>query len=364
MKIILVSVVAAIQLVGAVCAGVVASQGAREDADGSTLWYDGTALPIEGRAFSETESYYDRLPAQAKERVPASVWNLSHNSAGLALRFVADAGAFKVRWAVRNAGLAMPHMPATGVSGVDVYQRTPQGWRFVLNGRPISITNEVQVSLQPGSECLVYLPLYNGTAMIEVGVAKGQTLSTAPARPNGDLKPIVFYGTSITQGGCASRPGMAFTAIAGRLVDAPIVNLGFSGNGKMEMALCDLLAEIDASVYVLDCLWNMDDALIQERAEPFIRALQQKRPQTPILLAEDCNTFEKAPTSKARLLAGIYDKLKGEDADRWANLHYLEAKEMLGHDSEGTVDGCHPNDLGMMRLGQVFGTALQRLLAK
>ena len=175
--------------------------------------------------------------------------------------------------------------------------------------------------------------------------------------------PAAFYGSSITQGGCASRPGMAFTAVAGRLADVPVVNLGFSGNGKMEMALCDLLAEIDAAAYVLDCLWNMSDDLVKERAEPFIRALQQKRPGTPILLAEDCNPFDSAPTSKARLLRGIYDKLKAEDAARWQNLHYLEAKDMLGHDGEGTVDGCHPTDLGMERQGEVFGAALKKLLA-
>ncbi|MDD4623675.1 MAG: SGNH/GDSL hydrolase family protein, partial [Kiritimatiellae bacterium] len=154
----------------------------------------------------------------------------------------------------------------------------------------------------------------------------------------------------------------AFTAIAGRLVDAPVVNLGFSGSGKMEMALCELIAEIDDAVYVLDCLWNMSPDLVRERAEPFIRALREKRPATPILLAEDCNVFGRAPTEKARLLRGIYEKLKAEDGAKWADLHYLEAKEMLGHDGEGTVDGCHPNDLGMMRQGLVFGGALKSLL--
>jgi hypothetical protein len=332
------------------------------DKDGMTVWYDGQLLPVEGKAFGDTESFYDRLPARAKATVPEPVWNLSHNSAGLALRFVTDAGSFKIRWAVRGASLAMPHMPATGMSGVDVYRRTPEGWRFVKNGRPTSLTNEVTVSLAPDSECLVYLPLYNGTSLIEVGLPKGKTLSTPPARPSGQTKPVVFYGTSITQGGCASRPGMAFTAVAGRLVDAPVVNLGFSGNGKMELALCALIAEIDASAYVLDCLWNMSDDLVKERAEPFIRKLREKRPGTPLLLAEDCNAFEQAPTSKSRILRGIYDKLKAEDAALWKNLHYLEAKEMLGHDGEGTVDGSHPNDLGMLRMGEVFGQALKRLL--
>jgi len=336
----------------------------REDADGKTLWFDGQTVLIEGRAFSDTESYYDRLPKRAKETVPKSVWDLSHHSAGMALRFVTDAEAFKVRWAVRNNSLAMPHMPATGVSGVDVYRRTPQGWRFVKNGRPAAVTNMVDVALAPNTECLVYLPLYNGTAFIEIGLPKGKTLNAPSPRANGITKPVVFYGTSITHGGCASRPGMAFTAIAGRMVDAPVVNLGFSGSGKMERALCDLIAEIDASVYVLDCLWNMNDDLVRERAEPFIRALREKRPDTPILLAEDCNAFDRAPTPKARILRSLYEKLTAEDAAKWSKLHYLEAKEMLGHDGEGTVDGCHPNDLGMMRQGTVFGLALQKIISR
>ncbi len=352
-----------LSMAGSVFAGTIDPQTGRPDADGKTVWYEGRSLPLEGRAFSDTESYYDRLPARAQATVPGPVWGLSHNSAGMALHFVSDAGDLRVRWAVRSANLAMPHMPATGVSGVDVYRRTPEGWRFVMNGRPTGITNEVAVSLASGSECLVYLPLYNGTAFVEVGVPQGRTLSTPPERPVCRAKPVVFYGTSITQGGCASRPGMAFVSIAGRELDAPVVNLGFSGNGKMELALCDLVAEIDASVYVLDCLWNMSDALVRERAEPFVRALRQKRPDTPILLAEDCNTFEQAPTSKARILRGIYDKLKAEDPALWKKLFYLEAKEMLGHDGEATVDGCHPNDLGMKRQGDAFAAALKRALA-
>lgn len=336
----------------------------REDASGQTIWFDGPALPIEGRAFQDTDVYYDRLPARARATVPSSVWGLSRHSAGMALRFVTDANRVTVRWAVRNAALAMPHMPATGVSGVDLYQRTPGGWRFVKNGRPAAVTNTVEIAITPNAECLLYLPLYNGTARVEVGIPKGRALRAPPPRANGQTRPVVFYGTSITHGACASRPGMAFTAIAGRLADAPVVNLGFSGSGKMEIALCDLIAEIDASVYVLDCLWNMNDDLVRERAEPFIRALRDKRPATPILLAEDCNVFGRAPTSKAVLLRALYEKLKAEDSAKWAELHYLEAREMLGHDGEGTVDGCHPNDLGMMRQGTLFGQALRRILTR
>ena len=310
--------------------------------------------------------FYDRLPARAQKTVTPGVWGNSRHSAGMAFRLVTDAPTVKVRWGVRNASLAMPHMPATGVSGVDVYRRLPEGgWYFVRNGRPGSFTNSLtSFSITPNTEFMIYLPLYNGTSFLEVGIPKGNRLFAPPVRASGITKPVVFYGTSITHGGCASRPGLAFTAVAGRFADVPVVNLGFSGSGKMEMALCDLIAEIDASVYVLDCLWNMGDALVKERAEPFIRALRERRPDTPILLAEDCNVFGRAPTSKSLLMRAIYDKLKAEDPARWAKLHYLEAKDMLGHDGEGTVDGCHPNDLGMMRQGLVYGQALKKALGR
>jgi len=332
-------------------------------ADPPLTWVDAQTLTVEGKGWTDTESFYDRLPAKAKGVVREGVWGLSKDSAGLCVRFQTSSGTVHVKWEV-TGGLAMPHMPATGVSGVDLYQRTPAGWRFVKNGRPAAVTNTVEIAITPNAECLLYLPLYNGTALVEVGIPKGRALRTPPPRANGQTRPVVFYGTSITHGACASRPGMAFTAIAGRLADAPVVNLGFSGSGKMEIALCDLIAEIDASVYVLDCLWNMNDDLVRERAEPFIRALRNKRPATPILLAEDCNVFGRAPTSKAAILRALYEKLKAEDGAKWAELHYLEAREMLGHDGEGTVDGCHPNDLGMMRQGTLFGQALHRILTR
>src|SRR6185436_7835587 len=115
----------------------------------------------------------------------------------------------------------------------------------------------------------------------------GATLALAPERVEGRSKPIVFYGTSITQGGCASRPGMVHTAIVGRRLEMPVINLGFSGNGRMEQEVTDLLTEIDAAVYVIDCLPNMSAKDVEEKTEPLVRTLRKARPTTPILLVED-----------------------------------------------------------------------------
>jgi len=329
------------------------------------VWYDGTLLPLEGKGWENTESYYDRLPAPAKDKVRTPVWDLSHDSAGMALRFTTEATAVKVRWTLRNGNLALPHMPATGVSGIDLYMRADDGrWTFVQNGRPTAKSNEASFRVTPGRECLLYLPLYNGLESLKVGIPKDKALSKVGAThaspvPGRQNKPILFYGTSITQGGCASRPGMAFTAIVRRQLDVPVINLGFSGNGKMEPEMADLLAELDSAVYVLDCLWNMRPAEVSERVGPFVKKLRSVRPNTPILLAEDCSVSNTTPTEKGTICRRIYEDLKAEGI---TGLHFLSNRDMLGTDGDGTVDGCHPNDAGMLRQATVFSKSLATIL--
>jgi len=336
-------------------------KGITDPCDG-ILWYDGRLLLLEGKGWENTESYYDRLPAAAKDKVRAPVWGLSHDSAGMCLRFVTEATSIKIRWTLRQKNLAMPHMPATGVSGIDLYTRTDNGrWTFVQNGRPTAVSNEASFRVTSGRECTVYLPLYNGVESIKVGVPKDKALSKPTESPGKQNRPIVFYGTSITQGGCASRPGMAFTAIVRRQLDVPVINLGFSGNGKMEPEMADLLAELDPAVYVLDCLWNMRPAEVSERVGPFVKKLRAARPNTPILLAEDCSVSNTTPTEKGTICRRIYEDLKAEGI---TGLHFLSNRDMLGTDGDGTVDGCHPNDVGMLRQATVFIKSLATILER
>lgn len=338
-------------------------QKAKASPDDTTVWYDCKDLVVEGKGWTDTQSFYDRLPAKAEGKVPPSVWGLSHHSAGMCVPFTSDAPSIQVRWTLLEKGnLSMPHMPATGVSGVDVYSKDTSGrWSFVANGRPAGATNMARFSPPVGQPCLLYLPLYNGVTSVEIGVPKGHTLSGADPAASKQRKPIVIYGTSITHGGCASRPGLAFPAIMGRRLDTPVINLGFSGSGKMEPEMAELLAELDPSAYVLDCLWNMSPDLVSTRIEPFVTTLRAAHPDTPILLAEDCSVRNVCPTEKGTILRRIHQKLTAEGVK---NLHFLSNEGMLGDDTEGTVDGCHPNDLGMMRQAEVFAKALAPLLGK
>lgn len=332
------------------------------DPDGKTVWYDCKLLTVEGKGWTNTAAYYDRLPATAKTNVPAKVWNLSQNTAGLCVRFTTDSTFIQVRWTLLKDKLAMPHMPATGVSGIDLYGRNEAGkWEFLGNGSPVGVTNIASFRYHLAkSENMLYLPLYNGVKSIEIGIPPGKTISTPTASRRDRSKPVVFYGTSITQGACASRPGMAATAIVGRELDVPVINLGFSGAGKMELEMATLLAELDPSVYVLDCGPNIPTvAMLEERVEPFVRELRQSHPDTPILLVEGSN-FRNRHDGVGHALRTIHEKLVKDGLER---LYFLSNEGMLGADFEGTVDGTHPSDLGMMRQAAVFLKALPPLLS-
>jgi hypothetical protein len=334
-------------------------QKATPSSDGDTLWYDGKLIGVEGRAWSDTQSFYDRLPARAEGKVPKRVWELSHHSAGLCLRFSTDAATLQVRWTLASDELAMLHMPATGVSGVDLYAKQDGQWRFVGNGRPKGVSNTAKFTVPRNAEILLYLPLYNGVKSVEIGIPKDRALSTPDAAAIQQRKTIVFYGTSITQGGCASRPGMAFTAIVGRRLDAAVVNLGFSGSGKMEPEMADLLAGLDPSLFVLDCVGNMTVKEVSERIEPFVKKLREAHADTPILLTDDSAYRTASPTEKGRAIRAAYEGLTSQGVK---NFHFLPKEGTLGDDGEATVDGIHPSDLGMMREADAFTQAIRPLL--
>lgn len=335
-------------------------------------WHDLRELEIEGKGWTDTASFYDRLPARAQAVVREPVWDLSRHSAGLCARFVTDAPVIQARWTLRAESLAMPHMPATGVSGLDLYARTDQGpWRWLAVGVPQTFpTSQVQLvtGLPLGRrEYLLYLPLYNGVSAVEIGLPPGSHLEKAPARPTGRRRPLVFYGTSITQGGCASRPGMVHTALLGRWLDCPIINLGFSGNGRMEPEITELMAELDAAVYVIDCLPNMAAQEVAERTVPLVQTLRRARPAAPIVLVEDrsySNAFflDSARQGNLDRRAALRAAHSALIAQGVGDLHYLAGEELLGEDGEGTVDASHPTDLGFMRQAQAFLPLLQRLL--
>jgi lysophospholipase L1-like esterase len=332
-------------------------------------WYDVRHLAIEGKGWNDTGLFFDRFPARAEKDIPPNVWALSLHSAGMAVRFETASPVIAARWTLRFDNLAMPHMPATGVSGLDLYVRDGGAWKWAATGVPRTRENNSQTllaDLEPGVNRAyrLYLPLYNGVESLEIGVPEKETLAK-PAPAAG--KPLCFYGTSITQGGCASRPGMAYTALAARRLDLAHLNLGFSGNGRMELAVAQLLAELDPCAYVLDAFPNMSDPLIRERLADFIRILRKARPETPILVMENIHytghTLLKSRKqdfiSKNIAAREVCQALHREGVTR---LTLVPGGILLGSDLEGTVDGVHPTDLGFIRMADAIAPFIEGLL--
>jgi lysophospholipase L1-like esterase len=179
--------------------------------------------------------------------------------------------------------------------------------------------------------------------------------------------PMVFYGTSIMHGACASRPGMSITGILGRRLDRPAINLGFSGNGRMDPEVVELLAELAPCVYAIDCLPNMVAEQVAERTEPLVRRLREARPDTPILLVED-RTYTNAAfrqSSRERHSAARAELRKAYErliATGIKQLYYLEGDALLGDDGEAATDGSHPSDLGMVRYADAYEQSLRAIL--
>jgi hypothetical protein len=335
--------------------------------DADLAWHDVTHWGVEGRGWEDLQRkrYFDRLPAKSEGTVRNAVWSLSRHSAGMAVRLQTDASEIWVDYELLSDRLAMPHMPATGVSGLDLYGQLPDGqsrWVQVIKPTSQQIRTAIASGLEGGLRVYtIYLPLYNGVESLRIGVSKSSQF--APLAPR-TAKPIVFYGTSIMHGACASRPGMAIPAILGRRFNRPTINLGFSGNGRMDAEVAELLAELDAAVFCIDCLPNMNADLVTERTAPLVRTLRERHSETPILLVED-RVFtnaaffparRKVHQSNHRALRAAFDGLQ---ASGCPNLYYLPGDDLLGSDGEAATDGSHPSDLGFFR----YAAAYEKVLA-
>src|SRR5947208_2105261 len=317
-------------------------------------WVDARKLTVEGLGFKDVKLPYDRLPGRAEGVVPPAVWNLSRDSAGALVRFTAATTEIHARWTVTNPSLAGANITAIASSGLDLYAKTDAGkWRWLGVGQPkfpettVTLVNGIPAAQR---EFMVYLPLRNGVTSLEFGVPKEASIQPAPVRAAGS-KSILFYGTSITHGIGASRAGMTHVAMVGRAFDREVINLGFSGNGRMEPEVLKFVAELDPAVFVLDCLPNMGAQLVAERTVPGVKLLREAHPNTPILLVEDRNLQSgflveaRRKTNEANH-AALRESFAALTSANVPQIYYLEGANLLGDDGEGTVDGSHPTDLG------------------
>nr|WP_227740383.1 SGNH/GDSL hydrolase family protein [Salegentibacter sp. BLCTC] len=335
-------------------------------------YFKGLKFNINGKYHSEES--FSRLPLYYKKIVRPKVWSLSKNSSGISIRFKTNSPDISVKWELSNFS-DNSNMNRIGVSGLDLYCSVDNKWQYVMSGIPTRQINEQLLISDMDTitkDFMINLPLYDGIENIEIGIKDGFKISKSGNNFKTD-NPIVFYGTSITQGGSASRPGLAYPSIISRNLNIETINLGFSGNGKFEKSVGLALCEIDAEMYVIDCTPNSSPEVIKKNALELIMQIKTCKPNTPILLVEsiirEYSYFQKTDKSifgglkyieaQNNELRESYEKALKKGI---VGLYYLSSEGLIGYDHEGTVDGTHLNDLGMQRIADKIGKEITKIL--
>lgn len=330
-------------------------------------------LRIINKGFNNSLTPYTRIPAYLKDSVPATLWERSQCSSGMGVRFATNSKKVAVRYNLLwNTHMA--HMADTGLKGTDLYRLSDDGvWEYVNTNRPSSrdsIQTKLYVENMDGKmhEYLIYFPLYDGLNWLEVGVEEDAEISKPLNNNPVNGKKIVFYGTSIMQGGCSTRTGMVATNMIQRDLGLECVNIGISGEGKMNFCMARAMATIEEAVaFVIDPIPNCTKMMCDTLTYDFINILRTLRPEVPIIMVEGPiypyakfdSYFNKYLPEKNEAFKKNYLKLKRENPK---NLYYVTAKDLAGRDSEGTVDGIHFTDLGFRAYADKLIPVLKKAL--
>lgn len=342
--------------------------------DRAITWHSPAEQPLRltGFAWYDQDHRYRRLPVTPKWPLPSAVNNLANHTAGGQITFRTNSRAIWVKAKLR-AVADMVHMPATGQCGFDLYFGAPGAQVFYgatkYNLRATEYEYKlIETSTEELRDVTINFPLYQGVEEVFIGLDEGAEVHEPV--PYATSERVIFYGTSITQGGCASRPGMAYTNILSRRLNVETVNLGFSGNGKGEPELAHLAAQITRpSCLVLDYEANcVSTELLAETLPQFIRIYRESHPQVPILVVSRIPFSHDAfhpETMQARRERFEVQRttVEGRRADGDENIHFFDGSKLLSaHWDECTVDGIHPTDLGFMQMANGLEPVLRGIL--
>lgn len=332
----------------------------------SLVYVDAASLKLIGQAFPLKHNY-SRIDTALHKDFRAPVKRLLTHSAGLAISFKTNSPRIAAKWCVTNSR-AYNNMTPIMNKGLDLYIKRDGVWQFAGAARPGAVCNEyimTQNMDESEKECLIYLPLYDAVTSISVGVDSGYTV-TAGEEPF-TKKRIVIYGSSVTQGASASRPGLAYPARLSRDMGINFINLGLSGNGVMEKEVADMVANIQADAFILDCFANPSPEQISERTAYLVKAIRAKHPAAPIIMIQsifrETGNFDSSISNFVRRqhhnTQSEFEKLKKNGVK---NLYLIPGDDLIGNDHEATTDGLHPNDLGFDRMLKVIKPALTSIL--
>ena len=326
------------------------------------VWLNARSAPfvISGVMYDEARGRFCRIPQEIAEETNEGVADLNRCTAGGRVRFRTNSTYIAIR-AVMETNFLMSHITLIGQSGFDLYHdgiyhssfKPPMGMRTgYSSGAELSGKME---------EYTINMPLYDGVKELYIALKKDALLE-APT-PYRCEKPVVYYGSSITQGGCASRPGNAYQAILTRRLDAEHINLGFSGSGRAEQVMADYLASLEMSVFVCDYDYNTlgPDHLRQTHPNLY-RTVRQAHPTLPIIFISAPTVLINPGFSERREIVRATYEMAMAEGDQ--NVYYIDGGELFAGEcwDACTVDGVHPNDLGFYRMAMRIEKTLKPVL--
>jgi len=313
---------------------------------------------------AKREHPFDRIPLIFKKEIRKEVWDLSKNTAGVSIDFLTNSSFIEFDWEVQD-NFQMNHMPNTGIKGLDLYIKLKDRWTYAGTGIPEGKKNKLRIIKDLKTyerEYRLYLPLYDGIKNLDIGLNLGSTFKEFKTKKKS--KPLVFYGTSITQGGCASRPGLAHTNIVSRDTGLECLNFGFSGNGCLDENIGNILSKIDAKLFIIECMQNISVELIKERLISLVLLIRKNQDAPIVLISEpqfknnNLNYFCEDQIKKNKQLYMEYKNLKKNNI---SDIYIIDEPHAIGDDDEGTVDGVHFNDLGFQRYAHYLTRNLKSL---
>lgn len=332
-------------------------------------WLDVREEPFELYGFynAKTESVFKRMPSELGKKVSESLFNLAHKSSGGRVIFSTNSKYIAIRASVTKMDL-MAHMPITGSSGFDMYLTNENG-SCIYNSTFVPSTSDkygyeslYEFDERKNRFVTINFPLYSAVENLFIGIEKDAKVEKGV--PYKHTVPVVFYGSSITQGGCASRPGNMYPSMISRMLDTDYLCLGFSGNALGEKIMAEYIASLDMSCFVMDYDHNApNEEHLKKTHYPFYEIIRKANEDLPIIMVSKSDTDRFPQTAKNRrdIVFSSYQKALANGDE---NVYFIDGATLFGTDLRDscTVDGVHPNDLGFYRMAKVIGEKIKKII--
>lgn len=349
----------------------VATTASAEEKKSNLKFVDATTLNICGHTMRTDKSPYFRFDCEPYNFKESKIRRYSRYSSGMYVMFRTNSSQVSATWENVSRWIG-DNMTPIFQQGLDLYIKDGANWRFCGVGR-ISTDPEKNCRRKPlvenlpegDKEFMLYLPYWCELTRLEIGVDKDATIE---AIPSPFRHKVVVFGSSITHGASASRPGMAYPARMSRNLGIDFVNFGFSGNCKMQPEFTKFLVQVEADAFVCDAFANPTAEEVAERVEPFIDAMVAAHPGKPIIMLRtfhhESEFYDKVRHDRfVEKLRVVREKMAMLEK-KYKDVYYLDIPYATGKDCESTIDTSHPNDLGFDRIIKAYQPKIAKILKK